>query len=405
MNERRVAVIGAGPIGLEAAHQLAREGFDVRLYEAGAGVGSSVRRWEHVRLFSPWKMNTSELGLEVLRDLGLKAPEEEAFPTGEEFLSAYLEPLGRHPRLEGRIEFGVRVRSVAREGVLKGEWIGSPLRRERPFRLLLERDDGREEVVRAEIVVDTSGTYETPNALGDGGMEAPGERRARAEGLIEGYIPDLRGKEKESYEGKHLVVIGSGYSAITTLNQLLEALGEEDETRITWITRGGEEPYEVIDDDPLPQRKKLAGLGNELAGVNGKESGVEHIKEVRIEAVEIEAGGKAALVVRGGEGVKRIEGVDRILANVGYRPDVELYRELQVHQCYASEGPMKLAAALLGASGEGGGDCLAQGSMGAESLKNPEPDFFILGSKSYGRRSDFLLKLGLEQIEELKTLL
>ncbi len=40
--------------------------------------------------------------------------------------------------------------------------------------------------------------------------------------------------------------------------------------------------------------------------------------------------------------------VDRVIANVGYTPDTSLYRELQVHECYASLGPMKLAAALLG---------------------------------------------------------
>jgi hypothetical protein len=99
-----------------------------------------------------------------------------------------------------------------------------------------------------------------------------------------------------------------------------------------------------------------------------------------------------------------VEAVDLVVANVGFHPDVGLYRELQVHQCYASEGPMKLAAALLGASG-GGGDCLAQTSMGADTLKSPEPDFYILGSKSYGRNSAFLIKLGLEQIEDLKALL
>ena len=65
---------------------------------------------------------------------------------------------------------------------------------------------------------------------------------------------------------------------------------------------------------------------------------------------------------------------------------------------------MKLAAALLSADGAGG-DCLAQGSQGAETLLSPEPDFFILGAKSYGRRSDFLIKLGVAQIEELLSLI
>src|SRR5207253_1022040 len=38
---------------------------------------------------------------------------------------------------------------------------------------------------------------------------------------------------------------------------------------------------------------------------------------------------------------------DRVIANVGYTPDRDLYRELQVHECYATLGPMALAAALL----------------------------------------------------------
>ncbi|MGH9337979.1 MAG: hypothetical protein ACRD21_29855, partial [Vicinamibacteria bacterium] len=93
--------------------------------------------------------------------------------------------------------------------------------------------------------------------------------------------------------------------------------------------------------------------------------------------------------------------VDRILAHVGYHPENRIYREPQVHECYASSAPMKLAAALLGASAK---DCLAQSSMGAETLLNPEPDFFILGAKSYGKNSNFLIRVGLEQIEDLVSL-
>jgi len=58
---------------------------------------------------------------------------------------------------------------------------------------------------------------------------------------------------------------------------------------------------------------------------------------------------------------------------------------------------MKLAAALM-ASGGGGGDCLAQVSPGLETLRNPEKGFLILGMKSYGRGSAFLLRIGIEQV-------
>lgn len=67
---------------------------------------------------------------------------------------------------------------------------------------------------------------------------------------------------------------------------------------------------------------------------------------------------------------------------------------------------MKLAGALLAATGEGGdADCMKQASHGAESLRNPEPDFFVIGHKSYGRGANFLLRIGYEQVQDVMVLL
>lgn len=63
---------------------------------------------------------------------------------------------------------------------------------------------------------------------------------------------------------------------------------------------------------------------------------------------------------------------------------------------------MKLAAALQEANS---GDCMAHVSHGPQSLINPEPDFYILGAKSYGRNSSFLVAVGLEQIRDLFTII
>lgn len=93
-----------------------------------------------------------------------------------------------------------------------------------------------------------------------------------------------------------------------------------------------------------------------------------------------------------------IETFDQIVANVGYRPDTSLTRELQIHSCYATEGPIKLAATLLG---ESSADCLQQQCGAADTLTTPEPDFYVLGSKSYGRESNFLYRVGLDQIRVL----
>jgi hypothetical protein len=60
---------------------------------------------------------------------------------------------------------------------------------------------------------------------------------------------------------------------------------------------------------------------------------------------------------------------------------------------------MKLAASLLAAGTAA--DCLTQTGQGIEALTNPEPDFYILGCKSYGRNSSFLMRLGWQQIDEV----
>ena len=112
-------------------------------------------------------------------------------------------------------------------------------------------------------------------------------------------------------------------------------------------------------------------------------------------------GGRIVATLRNGE-VEEVE-VDRVLALNGGVGDASLYRQLQVHECYATCGPIKLAAALIGESG--GGDCLAQAGHGPETLVNPEPGFFILGSKSYGRNSQFLLRVGWEQVDQVFSLI
>ena len=97
--------------------------------------------------------------------------------------------------------------------------------------------------------------------------------------------------------------------------------------------------------------------------------------------------------------------VDRILGLNGGVGDFTLYRQLQVHECYATAAPMNLSAALLGAAGDGPADCLTQASHGVDTLRVPEPNFFVLGMKSYGRNSQFLLRIGWSQVDDVFGLL
>jgi len=384
MELRRLAIIGAGPIGIEAALAGRELGYDVRVYERGT-VGGNVRRWGHVRLFSAFELNHSERGACLLESEGLELPAPGQYLTGAEHIERYLEPLSRTAALAGRIREHLRVVSVGRDGIGKGDLMGGP-RDTHAFRLLLETDAGDEELAEADVVLDCSGTYGNHNWMGNGNVPALGERAL--EGRIAYELEDVG-----ECDGQSVLVVGDGYSAATILARLTELSPKT----VHWIARK-RRPLDVIPNDPLPERKRLSVLAGELA--KGADPRVRFYAGHTVESVEPE-GPRFQVALRSAEMRQHIT-VDRIYAHVGFHPDNSLYRELQVHECYASTAPMKLAAALLGESSV---DCLAQTSKGADVLKNPEPNFFILGSKSYGRGSTFLIRTGLQQIEEVFGLL
>ena len=117
-----VAVIGGGPVGLAAAAHLIARGLPVKLYEAGDAIGANLRDWGHVRVFTPWRycLDTAATGL--LTRHGWQAPPADAFPTGAELVSAYLEPLAQTPELAPVLQTNPSSRIGAKtltRGVLK----------------------------------------------------------------------------------------------------------------------------------------------------------------------------------------------------------------------------------------------------------------------------------------------
>src|SRR5437764_4731494 len=91
-----IAIIGAGPIGLEAGLYARTLDLPVTLYERGR-VGEHLRRWGHVRLFSPFGMNSTPLGRAAVRreDARHEFPADADCVTGRAHVAAYLEPLAK----------------------------------------------------------------------------------------------------------------------------------------------------------------------------------------------------------------------------------------------------------------------------------------------------------------------
>ena len=382
----RIAILGAGPIGLEAALAAAGRGDDFTVYEAASTVGGHVRSWGHVRTFTPWAMNVSERMRAAVPD----APASDALPSGAQLADELLEPVAATAQLAGRIRLDTRVLAIGREGLLKHEAIGEPRRAARPFRLLLRRPDGSEAIANADVVIDATGTYGNPNRLGDGGIDAVNERAF--EDRIARFLPRLD-QQPATWAGKTILLTGSGHSAQTAARQLAAFARDAPGTRVVWAVRRVQPDWGAVSDDPLPERASLNASAAELAG--GASGAVSMLPGCVTEALHAR-GGRIVVTLRNGA-PEEVE-VDRVLALHGGVGDHALYRQLQVHECYATSGPMNLAAALLG---EAGGDCLAVAPHGPETLRNPEPGFFILGAKSYGRNSQFLLRAGWQQVDDV----
>jgi hypothetical protein len=391
-----VAILGAGPIGLDAALAFLDKEWSATVYESAATVAANVTSWGHVRLFTPWSMNVSTRMLARLQTAGVAPPGPAKYcPTGGELSEQLLGPLAELPELAAIIRSRTRVFAIAREGLLKHEEIGSPQRGSHRFRLLLSDPYGVERVEHADLVLDCTGSYSHANVVGDGGIPAPGERGMADR--ITHQIPDV-GREGGKWAGRRVLLVGAGKSAQTTARDLAELVGSQPGTRVVWAVRAADPDWGEIPDDPLPQRQELVEISQRLHA--GAVPGVQVRTGVVIDSLrESHDGVVVALRSITGE-VEEIV-VDHIVALTGFLGDTSLYRQLQVHECYATAAPMNLSAALLAAAGNGPADCLAQASHGVDVLRVPEPNFFVLGMKSYGRNSNFLLRVGYEQVDEL----
>lgn len=392
---KRIIIIGGGPIGIEAALYATKLGFDVRVFER-VEVGGNVRDWGHVRMFSPWKLNVTPLGRSKLRS---ESWDENECPTGREFCDHYLRPLAQTADLREAIFTGTTVIHIGRKRKLKHDQIGDSHRADSPLRVMVRHASGKEVIVEAEVVIDASGVYSNPCYMGDGGIPAIGELANRHR--ISYRLEDVLGTDRAKYEGKRTLVVGAGHSAATTIVAFKSLCEASPTTRVFWAVRANKKrPYEINGCDPLTGRAELTRKSNDIAA--GTCPNIQYLTGYTVEMISYDDKENQFEVSLHNGRTPMSMRIDRIIAQVGFGPDNSLYRQLQVHECYATRGPMELAAALLGETAK---DCLAQQSQGADLLRNPEPNFFIIGHKSYGTRPNFLLRVGHEQVRDVFKLI
>ena len=380
-----VAIIGAGPVGLAAAAHLVSRGEVPIVLEAGARVGAAVSQWGHVRVFSPWRYNVDATAVAMLEKTGWTMPDPEHLPTGRELVDGYLEPLAAIPEIRPSLRLGTRVVRVTRRGVDKLRTEG---RDTAPFVLRVVASTGDEQDILARAVIDASGTYGSPNPLGADGTLARGESVV-GDRVFYG-IPDVLQTHRARYAGRRVAVVGSGHSALNTLLDLAELAKREPATTVTWIVRrlptgrvfGGGAA------DALPARGALGQHARQLL-----EGGGVRLIVGRVSAVHRTADGVAIFDEMG----STLATVDELVSVTGLRPDLTLLRELRVDLDPIMEAPKALAP-LIDPNLH---SCGTVPPHGEAELRQPEPGFYVVGMKSYGRAPTFLMLTGYEQVRSI----
>jgi thioredoxin reductase len=387
-----VAVIGAGPVGLAAAAHLLARGIPVKVYEGGPSVASNLRDWGHVRVFTPWRYCIDDAARAQLDRHGWQAPAADALPTGAELVSAYLEPLAQTPELAAVLQTNARVIAISREGIDK---VVSHGRETRPFVLAVASKEGvRRDLARA--MIDASGTCSTPNPLGSSGLTANGE--AECADRIAYGVPDILGRDRDLYKGRKTLVVGSGHSAANALLELAALAKIDPRTSLLWATRGTDlaRIFSGGDADQLPARGELGADVRALVD-SGR---VELLTGFAVVAL---TGTSESVLVEGAtaDGPRRLGPLDRIIAATGQRPDLSITRELRLEL----DPWLESAKALGPLIDPNVHSCGSVPPHGHRELAHPEPGFYTVGIKSYGRAPTFLLLTGYEQVRSVAAAL
>lgn len=382
MAELPVVVIGAGPLGLAAAAHLLERGLTPLVLEAGESAGSAVEQWAHVRTFSPWPELIDPAAGRLLEPTGWTA-RESGFPTGREWIDGYLGPLA--DLLGERVQYGARVAAVSRLG---RDRLVTPGRAEAPFVVHVSRAAGPSRV-QAAAVIDASGTWGQPNPAGADGVPAIGEYAAADSGVLT-YVPPTPA-QASAVAGRHVVVVGSGHSAMTAVIQLGEVVRRDPSTTVTWVLRRGvtADTFGGGSADELPQRGALGVRSKEAvhAGLVALSTGF------RTERIDLRDG-RAVLTAEDG---RTLPPADHVVVLTGFRPELSFLSEMRIELDPILQAPIKLASSI----DPNMHSCGSVAPHGAAELAHPEPDLYIVGMKSYGRAPTFLAMTGYEQVRSV----
>ena len=375
-----VAILGAGPIGLAAAAHLKSYNLPFIILEKNE-VAANVASWEHVQLFSPWEFNVDSAAKQLLENTGWTMPNKNNIPTGKALREEYLLPLS--VLFKEQIRTNEEVVAITK---LDTDKMKSSNRVNKPFLIFTENGQATK-TYKASAIIDATGTWGHSNPAVSHGVWLPSEKAASHK--INYMIPNLTANSSR-YANKRIAVVGGGHSAINSLLQLVELKEAYPQTEITWILR------KKRVEDALG-----GGTADELAARG--ELGLKMKQILSDKTINVETSFYIQSILEKEEGLilkgtdQKIGPFDECIVNTGNRPDFSFHSELRYDVDPSTEAVSKLAS-LIDPNLHSCGTVPAHGE---KELRQPEANFYIVGSKSYGRAPTFLMATGYEQVRSI----
>ena len=246
--------------------------------------------------------------------------------------------------------------------------------------------------MRADAVIDASGTWGTPNPAGANGARCHRGDGARSTDRL-WHARRLRCRARPLCRQGRWPFLGPAIrlSAPSSIWRSLKQA--EPQTQIVWLLRGDnpEKSFGGGANDKLAARGELGKVFAELVQAGG----------VRVEAgfrlTHINANGEKLRLGAGSDCCGRQVEVDELIVATGFRPDLSFLRELRISLDPALECPPILAP-LIDPNLH---SCGTVRPHGARELAQPEAGFYFAGMKSYGRAPTFLMMTGYEQVRSI----
>ena len=251
--------------------------------------------------------------------------------------------------------------------------------------------NGEDRTFLARAVIDATGSWVTPNPIGADGLFAPGERSQCRQDRL--WHSRCVGQRSHRFAGKHVAVVGGGHSAINAILELMDLHEAHPATQITWMLRKANvaATYGGLENDELPGRGLLGIRIKQLVEAGAVEV-VTPFFTTRIER----AGEQVRLIGDTPTGERAIT-VDQVIGATGSRPDLSFLREVRLDLHNSVEAPSAIAP-LIDPNFH---SCGSVPPHGEKELRHPEPGFYMVGMKSYGRAPTFLLATGYEQVRSV----